>query len=106
MKNQQENHAHLEDSHMSADLSPLHSAAGTMSALPVITPAEITTLLAFSPDPLILVDQEGRMVLVNTLASSLFGYHTEELVGQPLEMLLPERFRAMHQAHRRGYTAT
>lgn len=42
------------------------------------------------------VDQQGRILLVNRQAERLFGYPREELVGQPLEMLLPERFRTQH----------
>jgi PAS domain S-box-containing protein len=46
------------------------------------------------------VDPAGRIVVVNAMTERLFGYAREELLGQPLELLLPERLRARHQAHR------
>jgi PAS domain S-box-containing protein len=106
MTYQRDNHAHPEGNQMSTDPLLLPQAAGAKPALPLVTAAESATLLDFSPDALILVDPAGKMVLVNSLASSLFGYHAEELAGQPLEMLLPERFRAAHRVHRTSYAAT
>jgi PAS domain S-box-containing protein len=51
------------------------------------------------------VDEEGRIVLVNAQAERLFGYDRQELIGQPIEMLMPPRFRQAHLAHRSGYMA-
>jgi two-component system sensor kinase FixL len=60
-----------------------------------------------SPGGILLVDGEGRIVLVNTTAEKYFGYSREELVGQKVETLLPDRFRAAHPDHRAGFfTAT
>ncbi len=52
-----------------------------------------------------VVDGDGRIVLVNTEAEKLFGYEAAELVGQPVEMLMPERYRERHPGHRAGYLA-
>ena len=60
-------------------------------------------LLESAPDAFILVDEEGRIALVNTQTERLFGYTRAELLGQPIEFLVPERFRANHPAHRIGY---
>ncbi|NNN05186.1 MAG: PAS domain S-box protein [Elusimicrobia bacterium] len=63
------------------------------------------TLLESSPDAVVVVDAEGRIVLVNTQTERLFGYTREELHGKILETLMPERFRAGHPGLRAGYDA-
>lgn len=62
-------------------------------------------LLEAVPDALILSDKAGRIVRVNAQAEHLFGYRREELAGQPVEILVPERFRDMHIHQRDGYLA-
>lgn len=62
-------------------------------------------LLEAAPDAMIIVDQLGRIVLVNAQAEEWFGYQREELIGQSIEMLVPERFAGMHVAFRSGYVA-
>jgi PAS domain S-box-containing protein len=53
-----------------------------------------------SPSGIVLVDREGKIVLVNTQTEKMFGYSREELIGQSVEIIVPERFRAVHPAHR------
>jgi PAS domain S-box-containing protein len=60
-------------------------------------------LLESTSDAVVIVDQPGAIVQVNAQAESLFGYPRSELLGQPVEMLLPERFRARHVGHRAAY---
>jgi PAS domain S-box-containing protein len=55
-----------------------------------------------APSGIILVDREGRIVLVNTHVEELFGYQREELVGKPVEILVPKRFRAIHNPRLRA----
>jgi PAS domain S-box-containing protein len=55
------------------------------------------------PDGIVVVDQEARIVLVNRQTEVLFGYERHELQGQPVEVLVPERFRADHIHHRTHY---
>ena len=63
------------------------------------------SLLESAPDAMVIVNQEGRIVLVNSQTQVLFGYSAEELIGQPVDKLVPERFRQNHPGHRVGYFA-
>lgn len=58
-----------------------------------------------APNAMLMVDSEGRLELLNAQAERLFGYRREELIGQPVELLLPERFRLSHQGFRRQFQA-
>jgi diguanylate cyclase (GGDEF)-like protein/PAS domain S-box-containing protein len=62
-------------------------------------------LLESAPDAMVIVDDDGKIVLVNAQTESLFGYGREELVNQRVEMLVPDRFRENHPTHRTGYSA-
>jgi PAS domain S-box-containing protein len=58
-----------------------------------------------APCGMVMIDVEGSIVVVNPQAESLFGYTRTELLGNSLEILLPERFRGGHAAHRRHFAA-
>jgi protein-histidine pros-kinase len=60
-------------------------------------------LLEAAPDAVVIATAEGRISLVNRQLEDLFGYRREELIGKPVEVLLPERFRGGHQAFRHSY---
>lgn len=60
-------------------------------------------LLDAAPDAMVGVNHDGYILLANAQTSRMFGYTREELLGQPVELLVPERFRAVHRGHRQGY---
>lgn len=64
---------------------------------------QFEALLDAAPDAMVIVNDAGRIELVNAQTQALFGYTAEELVGQPVEVLIPERFRGKHPAHRADY---
>ena len=69
------------------------------------TEARHQGLLDAAPDAIVAVDEQGTIRLVNRQAEVLFDHPREELLGQPIELLIPERHRMAHPAHRAGYVA-
>jgi PAS domain S-box-containing protein len=66
---------------------------------------QFRALLEAAPDNMVVVNQHGRIVLVNSRTEKLFGFSRKELLGQPIEMLIPVRFHGTHPGHRDGYSA-
>src|SRR6185369_5288891 len=66
--------------------------------------ADVLRLIADgAPNAVVAVDAQGNVAFINAKAATLFGYHGDELVGRPIEVLLPERLRDDHIAHRREF---
>jgi len=91
-------------------LSPLKTEEGTMvmSAIRDISDRKkanqkFKDLLESAPDAMVIVNRDGEMVLANSQAVHLFGWSREELLGQKIEILVPERFRSKHPGHRFGF---
>lgn len=91
-------------------LSPMVDATGTLVLCIVRDVTErkraedmFRGLLEAAPDAMVIVNEAGRIVIVNSQTERLFGYPRSELWDQPVEMLIPERFRAMHPRHRVNY---
>ncbi|MGW5639745.1 PAS domain S-box protein, partial [Streptomyces sp. NPDC003832] len=74
------------------------------AALP--TEERFRGLLDAAPDAMVIVDDAGIINLVNVQTETLFGYRRDELLGRPVEILVPDRFRAHHALHRSGYSDT
>jgi len=56
-----------------------------------------------SPNGIVMVDSEGKIIMVNSHIEMLFGYNREELIEQPVELLIPDNFRSVHLKHRKDF---
>jgi len=70
------------------------------------TDSRFEQLLETAPDAMVTVDEIGRIDFVNAQTEALFGYDRSELLGQPVEILIPERFREKHTGHRIGFVTS
>jgi PAS domain S-box-containing protein len=61
--------------------------------------SQISTILAIAADAIISLNEHMRIMLFNDGAAAMFGYGKEEIIGEPLDVLIPERFRASHHGH-------
>jgi PAS domain S-box-containing protein len=91
-------------------LNPLDTAEGPVVLAAIIDLTErkrsaerFRLVVEAAPNAMIMASREGRITLVNAQTEKLFGYSRDELVGQPLEMLVPQRARALHPSLREGY---
>ena len=85
--------------------SPRQGTAAEKSAAPGFAQNTIERLFEFSPDAILVADNDGVMRAANPRAEELFGYTSHELIGQPVEILVPARFRGGHPRHRENYSA-
>lgn len=67
---------------------------------------ELQLILEANPSGIVVVDADGRIKLANAQVEKLFGYAREELIGEPVEMLVPERLRAAHAGFREAFSRT
>ncbi len=79
----------------------LNTAAAGLSA--AMGERRIREILDAAPDAILQVDQQGRIILLNRATEKMFGYDRTDLLGQPVEILIPEEVRPRHHGHRAGY---
>ncbi len=91
-------------------LSPIRTSEGLLvsSAIRDLTTRKkaedkFRALLEAAPDAMVMVDNRGHITLVNAQAERLFQYSREEMIGQRIEMMIPERYRNQHPRHRSGF---
>jgi PAS domain S-box-containing protein len=103
---------HADGHQVSVDLSmtPTYTDRGPLVALALRDGSDkyrqtrlFRGLLEAAPDGMVIVDGDGLITLVNAQVERLFGYQREELIGEPVEILVPDRYSGMHMAFRSGY---
>ena len=95
---------------MEISLSPLETEDGVLVSAAIRDSTERNKIeakfrgfLEAAPDAVVIVNKEGKIVLVNSQTEKLFGYDRTALLSQRVEMLVPERYRGRHPGHREGF---
>ena len=92
-------------------LNPIETDDGLIvtSTIRAIDPANdseayFRNLLESAPDAMIIIDEQGKIAIINAQAETMFGYSREEILGNRIEILLPERLKKVHVDNREAYT--
>lgn len=79
--------------------------ARVRNEVPTAADEPFRRVVEWAPTAIVMVDRDGRIVLTNAQTERIFGYRREELQGQPVEILVPERFAGHHPGFRQGFLA-
>ena len=83
----------------------MHAPIGPEAGEGILIPdVSFQSIVEAAPDAMLIVDRHGRIALINGQVEQLFGYARQELVGQAVELLVPERFRSRHPTYRATYS--
>jgi PAS domain S-box-containing protein len=82
----------------------INSVTSIQLPAPVLTEASFKSLLEAAPDAIVVADALGKIVLVNAQTEKIFGYTREEMNGETVELLVPERFRGHHPSRRKSFS--
>lgn len=86
-----------------SDLSRRQAEADARQLSAALADRKFEALIESAPDGMVIVNDKGTIVLVNARTEELFGYGRQELLGQSVDILLPNSFRADHAAHRAAF---
>lgn len=91
-------------------LSPFESDEGTFATAAIRDISsrkqaedQLRAVLETAPDAMVIIDERGTITLVNQQAEAMFDYQRSQLVGQPIEILIPDHLRDRHKGYRSGY---
>jgi PAS domain S-box-containing protein len=85
------------------DAAAIIMSSGEILVLDQQNEGSFERLLNVSPDSVVVMSPSGSILIVNQQTEAMFGYRRDEVLGQPIELLLPERFRERHAEHRAAY---
>jgi PAS domain S-box-containing protein len=88
-----------------AELEESNTELAAINAELSVSEEKFKALLESAPDAMVIVNSEGKIILVNSQTERLFGYSSVEMLNHAVEMLLPERYRTKHPDHRRMFLA-
>jgi len=86
----------------------MHSSPATAAheAMRMLSSELVRSVLDSAPDAMVIIDSRGEIIFANLQVTALFGHAPDALIGSPIEVLLPERFRGRHVGHRRNYAGS
>src|SRR5579862_2062522 len=93
----------MADENKSWDPADAQGYSAMKERKPIQSEQRFQELLEAAPDAIIEVDEGGHILLLNRAAEITFGYSREELLGQPVEVLIPSEFHSSHGGHRSRY---